>query len=93
MTLGGTSGPSTIVTSGLLLAHLTQKPERVMRRLVALAAPLGGHHARPVRGSGTTLVAAPAMGPRSIGIELSPETCRLIEPRSAQEALAFEDSR
>ncbi len=70
--------------------HPTQKPERLMRYLVALAAPPGGSVLDPFAGSGTTLIAARAMGRRAVGIELSEITCRLIERRCAQEARPLE---
>lgn len=67
--------------------HPTQKPERLMRYLVALAVPPGGTVLDPFAGSGTTLVAARDMGRRAIGIELAPETCRIVDRRTIQEVL------
>ncbi len=69
--------------------HPTQKPEDVMRYLVALAAPADATVLDPFAGSGTTLVAALAMGRRAIGIERSEDYCRLIVERCAQEALPW----
>ncbi len=70
--------------------HPTQKPERLMRYLVALAVPPGGAVLDPFAGSGTTLVAARDMGRRAIGIERAPATCRIVDRRTIQETLAFE---
>ncbi len=70
--------------------HPTQKPEDVMRYLVALAAPVGATVLDPFAGSGTTLVVARAMGRRAIGIDRAADYCRLIVERCAQEALPWE---
>ena len=70
--------------------HPTQKPERLMRYLVALAVPPGGTVLDPFAGSGTTLVAARDTGRRAIGIELVAETCRIIDRRTMQGTFAFE---
>ncbi len=73
--------------------HPTQKPERVMRYLVALAAPAAATVLDPFAGSGTTLVAALAMGRRAVGIELSEAYCQIIAARCAQEPLPRETAR
>ncbi len=73
--------------------HPTQKPEDVTRYLVALAAPLGATVLDPFAGSGTTLVAARAMGRRAIGIERAEEYCPLIVERCAQEPLPWDQRR
>ncbi len=73
--------------------HPTQKPEDVMRYLVALAAPAGATILDPFAGSGTTLVAAAAMGRRAIGIERSEAYCRIILARVAQPPLPWGPAR
>lgn len=55
--------------------HPTQKPEAVVRYLVALISGPGDTILDPFAGSGTTLIAARAIGRRAIGIERSRRTC------------------
>lgn len=55
--------------------HPTQKPEAVIRYLVALVSEPGDTIIDPFAGSGTTLVAARAIGRKAIGIERSVRTC------------------
>lgn len=57
--------------------HPTQKPAGLLRFLVALATPPAGTVVDPFCGSGTTLVAAAALGRRAVGIDCSPRACRL----------------
>lgn len=57
--------------------HPTQKPEDLIRLLVALTTPPGGRVLDPFCGSGTTLVAAQATGRQAIGIDRSIRACNL----------------
>jgi DNA modification methylase len=70
---------------------MTQKPVGLMRELVALFTSPGESVLDPFMGSGTTGVAATAMGRRFIGIEREPRyfdiACRRIEEAQKQVAL------
>ncbi|MDE3103328.1 MAG: site-specific DNA-methyltransferase [Chloroflexota bacterium] len=57
--------------------HPTQKPEDLIRLLVALTTPPGGSVLDPFCGSGTTLVAARATGREAIGVDRSIRACNL----------------
>jgi site-specific DNA-methyltransferase (adenine-specific) len=61
--------------------HPTVKPLGLMDWLVRLVTPPGGLVLDPFMGSGTTLVAARALGRRAIGIEMDPDYCRLARKR------------
>lgn len=71
--------------------HPTQKPLRLMNELVALFSQPGGTVLDCFMGSGTTGVAALAMGRAFIGIEREPRyfdsACRRIEQAVAQRSL------
>lgn len=61
--------------------HPTQKPEALVRVLVALTTPPGGRVLDPFCGSGTTLVAARGLGRAAIGIDRSLRACNLAMRR------------
>ncbi|HSN19258.1 MAG TPA: site-specific DNA-methyltransferase [Usitatibacter sp.] len=61
--------------------HKNQKPERLMGRLLRWAAPPEAQIGDPFMGSGTTLVAAKALGRRAWGIDLNEEHCRVAVAR------------
>jgi DNA modification methylase len=69
-------------------AHPCPKPENLMRKLVGRLSPVSGVVLDPFMGSGTTGVAAVAMGRRFVGIELEPkffdQACRRIEDAQRQ---------
>jgi DNA modification methylase len=67
--------------------HPTQKPESLMRDLVADFTDPGDTILDPFAGSGTTLVAAKRLGRKAIGIELSPAYCDVIVSRLRQGSL------
>ena len=64
--------------------HPTQKPLRLMEELLVIG---GTTILDPFLGSGTTAVAAKQLGRKFIGIEISPEYCKIAEQRLAQEIL------
>lgn len=62
--------------------HPTQKPTVLLRLLVALAARPGDMVIDPFCGSGTTLIAARALGRAAIGIDRSMRACRIAIGRA-----------
>jgi DNA modification methylase len=70
--------------------HTTQKPEPLMRQLVALFSEPGELVLDAFMGSGTTLAAAKALGRRAIGIELDERYCEIAARRLSQEVLPLE---
>lgn len=64
--------------------HPTPKPPVLMERLILKTQ---GIVADPFTGSGTTLVAAKALGRRSVGIELEERYCEIAAKRLAQDTL------
>lgn len=66
--------------------HPTQKPEALVRLLVALTTPPVGRLIDPFCGSGTTLIVARALGREAIGIDRSIRACRLTVRRMEAEA-------
>jgi site-specific DNA-methyltransferase (adenine-specific) len=61
--------------------HPTQKPEKLIARLILASCPPGGFVFDPFAGSGTTAVAAKKLGRRYTGIEISREYCLWAEKR------------
>lgn len=64
--------------------HPTEKPLRLMRQLVGR---FDGPILDPFAGSGTTLVAAKALGKSAIGIEINEAYCEIVATRLAQAVL------
>lgn len=65
--------------------HPTVKPHELMKYLLQLVStPTGGIVLDPFMGSGSTLVAAKALGRRAIGIELNKEYCDIAIARLAE---------
>ncbi len=63
--------------------HPTQKPERLVERLLLASSRPGDLVADPFLGSGTTAVVARRMGRRFLGCELNPDYVRLAFKRLA----------
>ena len=68
--------------------HPTPKPEGLMSLLVAKTV---GVVADPFAGSGSTLVAAKALGRNAIGVELEERYCEITARRLSQDALPLWD--
>jgi site-specific DNA-methyltransferase (adenine-specific) len=67
--------------------HPTQKPERVIQRLIDVSAPESGLLLSPFLGSGTDLVVGMRNGLQGIGFELSQEYFDLASSRLKSESL------
>jgi site-specific DNA-methyltransferase (adenine-specific) len=67
----------------------TQKPRKLLDRIVRAASAPGGLVIDPFHGSGTTLVAAAALGRRFVGIDVGEEAHRTALARLASEKIAF----
>lgn len=61
--------------------HPTQKPEKLIAKLILASCPRGGVVFDPFLGSGTTSVVAKKLGRRYVGIELNGEYCLWTEKR------------
>lgn len=69
-----------------LIGHPTPKPESLMSVLVSAST---GTIADPFAGSGSTLVAAKALGRKAIGVEIEERYCEITAARLAQDVLDF----
>lgn len=76
--------------------HPTQKPEKLLAKLVLASCPPGGVVLDPFLGSGTSAVVARKLGRRHVGIEVNEEYCLWAEKRlelalSDREIQGYED--
>lgn len=67
--------------------HITEKPIKLIQKLISDYSNENDLILDPFLGSGTTAVACKNLGRRFIGIEISPEYCRISEDRLKQEVL------
>lgn len=67
--------------------HLAQKPLKLMQALIELTTKSGQTVLDPFCGSGSTLVAAKALGRRYLGFELDRESVRIAQERLAPDIL------
>ena len=64
--------------------HPTQKPEKLIAKLILASCPVNGLILDPFLGSGTTSVVAKKLNRKYIGIEINEEYCIWAEKRLAQ---------
>lgn len=77
------------IPRGKKRVHPTQKPVEVCKYLLENSMKDNSVVLDPFLGSGTTAVAAKQLGRNYIGIEISPEYCKIAEDRLRQENLAL----
>ena len=65
-------------------AHPTQKPEKLMAKLILASCPPGGVVLDPFLGSGSSAVAAKKLGRRFVGVEQNERYCVWCEKRLEQ---------
>ena len=69
--------------------HPTEKPIKMFRWLIEVSSNKGDLVFDGFLGSGTTAVACKELGRKCIGIEISPEYCKITKQRLSQEVLNF----
>jgi len=69
------------------LGYPTQKPERLLERIIRASSNAGDLVFDPFCGCGTTLVVAQRYGRRWLGIDVSPTACKLMQRRLAKEGV------
>lgn len=82
--------PNVLSVAGIRGAeHETEKPEALIKKLLAVVTHPGDVVFDPFMGSGTSLVCAKALGRQAIGIEIEEKHCELAARRLDQELLPF----
>ncbi len=81
------SAMNATINGDVFLNHPTQKPIRLLRRLVSMTS---GIVLDPFMGSGTTLRAAKDLSRQAIGIEIEERYCEIAVQRLAQQVLPLE---
>ena len=71
-------------------AHPTQKPEALMEKMVLASSNAGGYVLDPFAGSGTTLRVCQQLNRNSIGFEINPEYCDMINERLKDKFTGFD---
>jgi site-specific DNA-methyltransferase (adenine-specific) len=62
----------------------TQKPEKLLERIILASTRPGARVLDPMCGSGTTLAVAKRLGRKAVGIDQSPLACELTRKRLAK---------
>lgn len=73
--------PSVQVSKSELAVYPTQKPTRLLDRIIDISTNPGDIVLDPMCGSGSTLIVAKHLGRRWIGIDINPEACRISRKR------------
>lgn len=73
--------------------HPTQKPLGILTPLIEFSVAVDGMVLDPFMGSGSTLVAAKAIGRKAIGIEVNEADCETAVRRCSQEVLGLDSGK
>lgn len=79
-----------INTQSYEFAHFATYPEKLCETPILAGCPQDGTVLDPFAGSGTTLAVAKRLNRKSIGIELSPDYCKLAQDRISKIAIPME---
>jgi len=73
----------TVATQSFKESHYAVFPEKLIEPCILAGCPEGGTVLDPFAGAGTTLYVAEKLWRNSVGIELNPDYCKIIERRMA----------